>query len=136
MRKLVILFCFSAVLIVLVGASTVGWQVRALPMVWLQFRSWVRQSGTHENLYEVVLRPRAAWVKDFYMQNQRLPTQEELNGAASSSDPVIVVIYTNTPQGDPPWPHPGRDFMLCVPAGDWSLYLQSWDGKEFKYWTD
>ncbi len=34
------------------------------------------------------------------------------------------------------WGRAGADFLICVHSGEWSLYGQSWDGLEWKLWTD
>lgn len=112
-----------------------GWFTGILPM-FIEGRSRVRNGPYHDELYKTSIRPKAEWVKAFYAEHQRFPTQQELNPPLSLNTNIVFVIDTNAFRSKPAWPNPGRDFILSASAGDWNLYLQSWDGKEYKYWTD
>jgi hypothetical protein len=95
------------------------------------------QQNVHARTFERVLRPAAEWVRSFHRDNERLPSQAELNDSASNHGwSNMILIYTNAAAGEASWTKPGTDFVLCVHISDWNLYYQSWDAKEFKYWTD
>jgi hypothetical protein len=91
----------------------------------------------HKQCYETRIRPTAVWVESFLFEKKRLPNQAELDSFTETQFPECpLVIYTNAPSSEPPWPAPGCDFMLCMPTGDWALYYRSYDKREFSYWTD
>jgi hypothetical protein len=92
----------------------------------------------HANTYRIIIRPTSTWVQDFYERHKRLPNQAEVDEYMGVAHSVAapIVIYTSKPHGERLWGEQGKDFLLCAPVGDWNLFYRSWDGKEFKYWTD
>jgi len=97
----------------------------------------IADSSSNQRAYETVVRRAADWVRAFRQQHSRLPMVSELDGYAKTNCPGFSVgIYDSPPTWQRSWGQLGVDFMVCVHAGEWNLYRQSWDGKEWKAWTD
>lgn len=136
MRDLTIKFVWLSMLVLLVCIGIIWGRPMALLFI-QETQSRFQQHSFHERTYENVICPTANRVRTFHTNHLRLPTQGELDQNSSNhSSVVVVLIYTNSFHGERSWGRRGIDFMLCVPIGDWSLYYRSWDGKEFKFWTD
>ena len=96
-----------------------------------------KQSRLHDQIFSNVLNPTAVWTREFQIKEGRLPSQAQIDEfIAKNGTSVPILIYTNAFAGERPWARPGVDFVLCAPVSDWNLYHQSWDRKNFKYWTD
>jgi hypothetical protein len=97
----------------------------------------VADSGSNEKAYQTVVRPATDWARQFHRDHHRLPTRNEVDAHATDAWPGFSVsIYDTQPQWQRSWGQFGVDFMVCVHTGEWNLYRQSWDGREFKAWTD
>ena len=97
----------------------------------------VADSESNEMAYQTVVRPATDWVRQFHREHQRLPTPDELDAHATNAGPGFSVsLYDTQPQWQRSWGQLGVDFMLCVHTGEWNLYRQSWNGREWKAWTD
>jgi hypothetical protein len=107
-------------------------------LFWLpEFSARIRDSASNRHAYETVVRPATDWVRAFHLQHGRLPKDAELDGYAKTNWPSFSVgIYDSPPTWQHTWGRVGADFMVCVHTGEWNLYRQSWDGGEWKAWTD
>jgi hypothetical protein len=131
------LFLMFIVMIVIAGVGFAPTIKNLITLHRSERASEARQRDLHRRMYEAILRPTARWVRRFQASNGRLPSQDELEGFTKSHfDPSTLLIYTNSFQGERRWQNPGVDFVLLMHVSDWNLYYQSWDSKEFKYWSD
>lgn len=107
-------------------------------LLWLpETMARIRDSSSNRRTYELVVRPATDWVTAFRREHNRLPTDSELGSYAKINWPSFSVgIYDSQPKWQGSWGQAGVDFMLCVHTGEWNLYRQSWDGREWKAWTD
>jgi hypothetical protein len=107
-------------------------------------RLWVAEtlarfadSDSNAQAYKTVVRPATDWVRQFRREHQRLPRRDEVDAHATNAWPGFsVYLYDTQPQWQRSWGQPGVDFMMCVHTGEWNLFRQSWDGREWKAWTD
>jgi hypothetical protein len=125
----------------LVIFSLIGFVAVALlfaGLLWLpEVNASIRDRSSNRQAYETVVRPASDWVRAFYQQHSRLPTDAELEGYARTNWPSFSVgIYDSPPGWQHTWGRSGVDFMVDVHTGEWNLYRQSWDGGEWKAWTD
>lgn len=101
--------------------------------------SAVRLSSIEKRVYEKMIRPTAKWVRTFHEQEGRLPSEQEIKAFIQSHpefESVALGVSTNSMGSmDHLW-RPGRDFVVWADVGDWNLYYNSWDGREWKEWTD
>jgi hypothetical protein len=126
----------SIVLIPLILVAVIALLFAAL--FWLpEVNASVRDRSSIQQAYVLAVRPATEWVRAFHQQHGRLPTDTELDGYAKANwAGYIVGIYDSPPKWQHSWGRLGVDFMLCVHTGEWNLYRQSWDGGEWKAWTD
>lgn len=103
-----------------------------------EIQSGLRNHKLHNSIYASQIRPTALWVQSYTASYARLPSQSELDNytASNYSSSFPVLISTNAASGEAVFRNPGVDFVICVMIGDWRLYFQSWDKKEFKYWVE
>lgn len=93
-----------------------------------------------EQTYRKVVRPSVNWVQEFRTTEGRLPTRGEVKAFALTNTPhYSVILYDSKPN----WKNlasynwrKGVDFMICVPVDEWNLYCNSWNGREWRAWTD
>jgi hypothetical protein len=87
-----------------------------------------------------VVRPTVRWFYDFQNQHGKLPTPEEARNFALTNTPNYgVVLYDTKPNWEEIAGHSWRagiDFVVCAHVDEWNLYHNSWDGMEWRAWTD
>ena len=97
----------------------------------------IRDRSLNDRVYRTVVRPATDWVIDYHKQHGELPTESAFASHAESTWPGWSLgIYTKPPKWQRSWGQIGKDFLLCAQPGEWILYKQSWDGDEWKAWTD
>ena len=102
-----------------------------------EFYARIRDGARNRRAYENVVRPACDWVRAFHQQSGRLPTSVELDGYAKTNWLGFSVgIFDSPPTWQNTWGRLGVDFMVCAHTGEWNLYRQSWDGGEWKAWTE
>lgn len=103
----------------------------------LEVTARIRDVDSTRRAYETVVRPATDWVRAFRQQYSRFPTDSELDRCATTNWPGFSVGFYHSP---PTWQHTwglqGTDFMVYVHTGEWNLFRQSWDGKEWKAWIE
>ena len=93
----------------------------------------VAHGRTRDRAFEQAeLLPLARFVTSFRDAQGRLPTEAEFKEWAGKNRPANPVeYYPQKPGFVSEWGTPGKDFLVGAWRGQWMLYYQSWDGKDF-----
>ena len=72
------------------------------------------------------------FVTSFRDAHDRLPTDAEFKEWTEKNLSAIrVEYYPQKPGFAPEWGTPEKDFLIGAWRGQWMLYYQSWNGKDF-----
>ncbi|MHA3771774.1 hypothetical protein ACXR0O_09590 [Verrucomicrobiota bacterium sgz303538] len=98
---------------------------------WLSYR---RHRPGFDAIYEKEILPEVEWVRHYYEENGKLPTQEEYQAVHKRADEYCrSMIIASRPPWQKTWGPEGSSFMISSSFNEWNLYYQSWDGK--RWWV-